>query len=441
MKPDLKYKLLTFGCQMNEYDSEVIASAVESLGGIPVETEEDADVILFNTCCVRKKADNKVYGRLGRYKELKKENPDLIIVVTGCLAQKDGRQLLRRFPHVDIVLGTHNLQELVPLIQKAGGSSSVAMVDEEGAQFLSPAPRKSGLTGYIPISIGCDCYCTYCIVPYVRGRLKSRPLRQVVAEAEKLVKEGFKEIFLLGQNVNTYGFDLEDKPTFTMLLEEINRIEGVRRIRFTSPHPKDFSPELIKAVGRLENLCECVHLPLQSGSDRILKLMNRKYDRQRYREIVQALREEEPNLSFSTDIIAGFPGETAEDFEESLEFIREMQFDQAFMFAYSLRDGTAAATMPDQVPHDEKMERLNRLIAMQNDISRAKNEKKVGNVVECLVECVSKKDGTRVTGRTRSNRVVNFSGDESMVGSFVNVKLLEAYTWGWMGERIIDNGQ
>ena len=436
MKPDLKYKLLTFGCQMNEYDSEVIASLVESLGGVPVEKEEDADIILFNTCCVRKKADSKVYGRLGKYKELKRENPDLIIVVTGCLAQKDGAEMIKRFPHVDIVLGTHNLQELVPLLQEAGESGSVTRVDEEGAQFLNPAPRKQGLTGYIPISIGCDCFCTYCIVPYVRGRLKSRPLSQVVAEAEKLVKEGFKEIFLLGQNVNTYGFDLEDKPTFTTLLNEINNIEGVRRIRFTSPHPKDFSPELIKAIGSLENVCECVHLPLQSGSDRVLKLMNRKYDRQRYREIVRALREEEPTLSFSTDIIAGFPGETAEDFEESLEFIKEMQFDQAFMFAYSLRDGTAAATMPNHVPHDEKMERLNRLIQMQNDISRAKNETKVGNVVECLVECVSKKNDSRVTGRTRSNRVVNFPGDESMVGDFVDVKLIEAFTWGWMGEKV-----
>lgn len=436
MKSDLKYKLLTFGCQMNEYDSEVIASSVESLGGIPVEKEEDADVILFNTCCVRKKADSKVYGRLGKYKELKRENPNLIIVITGCLAQKDGKELIQRFPHVDIVLGTHNLQELVPLLREAGASGPVAMVDEEGAQFLTPAPRKRGLTGYIPISIGCDCFCTYCIVPYVRGRLKSRPLRQVVAEAEKLVKEGFKEIFLLGQNVNTYGFDLEDKPTFTMLLKEINNIEGVRRIRFTSPHPKDFSPELIKAMGSLKNLCECVHLPLQSGSDKVLKLMNRKYDRQRYREIVRALREEEPALSFSTDIIVGFPGETAEDFEESLEFIKEMQFDQAFMFAYSLRDGTAAATMPDHVPHDEKMDRLNRLIQIQNDISRAKNVLKVGNVVECLVECVSKKNDSRVTGRTRSNRVVNFSGDESMVGDFVDVKLMEAFTWGWMGERV-----
>lgn len=436
MKSDLKYKLITFGCQMNEYDSEVIASAVESLGAIPVDKEEDADIILFNTCCVRKKADSKVYGRLGRYKELKRENPNLIIAVTGCLAQKDGKAMIRRFPHVDIVLGTHNLQDLVPLLRKAAESHSVALVDEEGAQFLNPIPRKAGLTGYIPISIGCDCFCTYCIVPYVRGRLKSRPLLQVVMEAERLVQEGFKEIFLLGQNVNTYGFDLEDKPTFTTLLKEINNIEGVRRIRFTSPHPKDFSPELIEAVGNLKNLCENIHLPLQSGSDKVLKLMNRKYDRQRYREIVLALREAEPSLSLSTDIIAGFPGETAEDFEESLEFIKEMQFDQAFMFAYSLRDGTAAASMPDHVPHEEKMDRLNRLIAMQNDISRAKNEEKVGKVMECLVECVSKKDGSRVTGRTRTNRVVNLDGDESMVGEFVNVKLAKAFTWGWMGERV-----
>jgi len=438
MKIGLKYKLLTYGCQMNEYDSEVIAGAVESMGAMPIEMAADADIILFNTCCVRKNADNKVYGRLGQYKKLKNENPDLVIVVTGCLAQKDGESMLKRFPQVDLVIGTHNLHELVPLLEQVLQGKHIARVDDRGARFLNPVERKDNITGYIPISIGCDCFCTFCIVPYVRGRLKSRPPHEILAETERLVSLGFKEIFLLGQNVNTYGFDLPDKPTFTELLGQVNNVNGVRRIRFTSPHPKDFSLELIESLGEMKNVCESVHLPLQSGNDRVLKLMNRKYTTKRYREIMEGLRKSVPDIAISTDIIVGFPGETVENFEESLEFIKRAQFDQAFMFAYSLRDGTAAAKMPDHIPHDEKMERLYRLIEMQNDITRAKNEKLVGQTVECLVERVSKKNVNRMTGRTRRNRTVNFPGDEKMIGEFVHVRLTKAYTWGFLGEMTSD---
>ncbi|MCD4783965.1 MAG: tRNA (N6-isopentenyl adenosine(37)-C2)-methylthiotransferase MiaB [Candidatus Eremiobacteraeota bacterium] len=433
MNKEIKYKLLTYGCQMNDYDSEVISSLVESTGAYPVEKPEDADIIIFNTCCVRESADNKVYGRLGQYKILKKENPNLLIVVAGCLAEKDGEKMIKKFPQVDLVVGPRNAYRIVSLIEQAK-KKKIVCLNQDDAVFLNPLSRSGNITGYIPVSVGCDCFCTYCIVPYVRGRLKSRPAGEIVAEAERLVKQGFGEIFLLGQNVNSYGFDLPGKPTFAELLEKINGIDGIRRIRFVSPHPKDFHPDLIKAVGKLENVCKSVHLPMQSGSNRILKLMNRKYDREQYLKIIHGLRKEVPEIALSTDIIVGFPGETNEDFEETLDIVRDVQFDLAFMFAYSPRDGTAAAKIPDQVPHDEKMNHLYRLIEMQNDISRAKNEKFVGQVLECLVESLSKKDPTKLTGRTERNRVVNFTGDKSLIGEFVNVKLTSAFTWGWIGE-------
>lgn len=421
---------------MNEYDSEVIAGAVESMGGIPVERDEEADMIVYNTCCVRKNADNKVYGRIGQQKHLKEQNPDLMIIVTGCLAQKDGEEMLRRFPQVDLVVGTHNLQDLIPLIEEAREKGRTARIDKDGAAFLNPQVRKGNVTAFIPVSIGCDCYCTYCIVPYVRGRLKSRPLEEIVLEAERMTALGFKEIFLLGQNVNTYGFDLPGTPSFSCLLKEIDGIKGVNRIRFTSPHPKDFPQELISAVAELPSVCESVHLPLQSGSDRVLKLMNRKYDTKRYRQIVEGLRRESPGIAISTDLIVGFPGETDEDFRDSMEFIREMQYDQAFMFAYSLRDGTAAAKMPGHLTQEAKLDRLHQLIEMQNDISRAKNESMVGMTKECLVERVSKKDSGMVTGRTRGNQVVNFPGNENMIGGLHMTRLVKAYTWGFMGEPL-----
>jgi tRNA-2-methylthio-N6-dimethylallyladenosine synthase len=429
-----KYKLLTYGCQMNEYDSEVISAAMESAGVQSTDNDEEADVIIFNTCCVRNNADVKVYGRLGQYKALKVKKPDLLLVVCGCLAQKDKDELRRKFPQVDLVLGTHNLRDLVPLIEEVRAKGPVIKVSEDGAEFLNPVVRRSGVTAFVPISIGCDCFCTFCIVPYVRGRLKSRPMQEVIDEASSLVKQGFGEIFLLGQNVNTYGADLPEKPTFNMLLQEMNSIDGMKRIRFTSPHPKDFPPQLIEDLGKLDKVCESVHLPLQAGSDTVLKRMNRKYDTGRYLQIVEDLRKSVPGIALSTDLIVGFPGETEEEFEEGLEFIRKIEFDQAFMFAYSIREGTAAAKMPGHLPNEVKMERLYKLIEMQNNITRQKNEMQVNSIVEILVEGVSKKDPGRVTGRTRTNKVVNVPGDESMIGKFYSSKITKAYTWGFMGE-------
>lgn len=421
---------------MNEYDSEVIASVLDDMGGAPVERDEDADIIVLNTCCVRKTADNKVYGRLGQYKQLKDERPDCMIIVAGCLAQKDKDSLAKRYPHVDLVLGTHNLRELPRLIEDLRGSKTVVRADDEGAAFLSPSVRKGSTSAYIPISIGCDCFCTYCIVPYVRGRLQSRPMEDILIEAEKLVAQGFIEIFLLGQNVNNYGFDLPGQPKFWELLEKLDAIKGISRIRFTSPHPKDFPPQLVKAVADLPSVCECVHLPLQAGSNRVLKLMNRKYTREQYLDIIKDLRAKIPGVAISTDLIVGFPGETEEDFEEGLEFVRQIEYDQAFMFAYSLRDGTAAEKMPGHLEQDVKMNRLYKLIDMQNDISRKLNIAQEGKIEECLVEAVSKKDVNKVTGRTRTNRVVNFEGSEQLIGSLVKVKLLKAFTWGLTGEMV-----
>ncbi len=436
MLKGLKYKLITYGCQMNEYDSEFISSILESHGCIPVEHDEDADIIILNTCCVRDTADQKVYGRLGQYKNLKRKKPNLTLVVCGCLAQKDKAKLQNRFPHVDLVLGTQNLHEIVPAIEEARVSRLVLKVDEEGATFLTPVVRKNPVRAYITISIGCDCFCSFCIVPYVRGRLKSRPLEDVLKEARDAASKGYKEIFLLGQNVNTYGDDLPHKPTFAYLLEKLNEIDGIQRIRFTSPHPKDFSKDLIEALGKLDKVCEWVHLPLQSGSDTVLKRMNRKYDTKRFKEIVDGLRSSIDGVAISTDIIVGFPCETDEEFEESLSFIKSIEFDQAFMFAYSIRSGTAAAKMKNQIPKEIKMARLYRLIDLQNEITRRKNESEVGREVEVLVESISKKKSDVVTGRTRTNKVVNFKGDESLIGKLVWVKLKKAYTWGFMGEMM-----
>jgi tRNA-2-methylthio-N6-dimethylallyladenosine synthase len=431
----LKYKLLTYGCQMNEYDSEVIAAAVESMGAQSTDDEHEADLIIFNTCCVRNNADVKVYGRLGQYRHLKEKNPNLSIIVCGCLAQKDREEMAKRFPQVDLVLGTHNLRDLIPLIEEVRAKGPIVRVDDDGAEFLNPSTRKDGMTAYIPISIGCDCFCTYCIVPYVRGKLKSRPFDEIITESEKLAEQGFREIFLLGQNVNTYGGDLPDKPTFTELLTRINEVKGITRIRFTSPHPKDFQQDLIESLGKLKNVCESVHLPLQAGSDTVLKRMNRRYDKKKYLEIVKGLRNSVPGIALSTDLIVGFPGETDEEFEEGLAFISEVGFDQAFMFAYSPREGTAAAKMPD-LSEDVKMNRLYKLIEMQNNITRAKNEKQVGRTVEVLVESISRKNPDRVTGRTRTNKVVNFQGNESDISTFLNVKLTEGFTWGFIGEKV-----
>lgn len=427
------YYLVTYGCQKNEYDSEVIAALVEALGFRPVESADDAALIILNTCCVRDNADQKVYGRVGQYKRLKDRNPELILIVTGCLAQKDGEALVRRFSYLDAVIGTHNLDRLQEVILKRNRRHHV-LCRLKGPEFdLLPVKRTSSFTGLIPISEGCDCRCTFCIIPSVRGDLKSRSPESILKDVRHFVSTGGVEVTLLGQNVNSYGKDSGGSIDFADLLKEVNAVEGLRRIRFKSPHPEGFTEDFVKRMSELEKVCRHVHLPLQSGDDTILRRMGRRYTTARYRESLLALRRYMPDISVTTDIIVGFPGETEEQFENTMNFIKELQFDGAFMFAYSEREGTAAVKIGRSVPPEQRMARLYRLIELQNEICLCRNRQYEGSVEEVLVESVSKKKKAFLTGRTGRNKVVNFEGEESRIGEIFQVTLTHAYTWGFLG--------
>ncbi|NDD29167.1 MAG: tRNA (N6-isopentenyl adenosine(37)-C2)-methylthiotransferase MiaB [Proteobacteria bacterium] len=431
-----KYFLATYGCQMNVYDSEVISATMEGLSCYPVETASDADVIIFNTCCVRENADNKVYGRLGEFKPLKQQNKDLTIVVAGCLAQKDGEQLRERFPQVDLVLGTHNLRDLrAQLLDIAETRKPRVHVEQGVADLDLEARRSSTFQAWVPISVGCDEYCTFCIVPFVRGRMRSRPVASVRHEVKKLADQGFLEVTLLGQNVNAYGDDLDPRVDFADLLLALADIEKVKRLRFTSPHPRNFSTRVLDAMAQIPMVCEHVHLPLQAGDDAVLRRMNRPYTRDRFIELAEEIRARIPGVAISTDIIVGFAGETEAQFENTLDLVRRVQFDHAYMFAYSERAGTPAMKIKDHLPEEVRMDRLYRLIREQNDITLRRNQALEGQVQEVLVEGPSKKDPTHMTGRTRQGRVVNFPGGEDLVGRLIDVRLTRGYTWGLMGER------
>ncbi len=434
----LKYHILTLGCQKNEYDSQVIAGLIASAGYTEPAEIENADLIVLNTCCIRNKADVKVYGRLGQYADLKLQNPNLIIVVAGCLAQKDGKRLLSRFRHVNLVIGTRNL-ELLPhyLEETARTGKRRFLCDMKDMNFEHlPVLRDSSCCAWIPISEGCDCHCTYCIVPFVRGTMVSRTPENILDDVREFVSSGGLEITLLGQNVNAYGKDNPAFGNFASLLTAINGIEGLKRIRFTSPHPANFGEDFIRTMASLDKVCEHVHLPLQSGDDLVLRRMGRNYTTQDFKSIVEMLRKYIPGIAITTDIIVGFPGETAAQFENTLSFIKEIRLDGAFMFAYSEREGTAAVKMKDSVPHNDRMERLNLLIKVQNEITMSKHVSAEGSVVEVLPETVSRKNSDFLTGKTRTRAVVNFAGLPEMVGKMTNVKLLKGYTWGFMGEGV-----
>ncbi|MHB2020432.1 MAG: tRNA (N6-isopentenyl adenosine(37)-C2)-methylthiotransferase MiaB [Candidatus Xenobia bacterium] len=429
------FHITTFGCQMNEFDSEVLAAGLEALGCYPVEDHHEADIVVFNTCCVRENADLKVYGRLGELKEHRKRNPKGMVIVSGCLAQKDAKAMQDRFPQVDLVLGTHNLRRLGDAVSEFAETGRKQMlVKWGGADLELEAARRGQITANVPVSMGCDEFCTFCIVPFVRGRLKSRPIENIANEVRHLGRKGYQEIMLLGQNVNTYGFDLTPAADFADLLWALDGIEGVGRIRFTSPHPKNFSQKVLDAIAAIPSVVEHIHLPLQAGDDSVLHRMRRPYSRASYIELVERIRQTIPNVGLTTDVIVGFPGETEEQFENTLELIRQVRFDNAFMFAYSPRQGTAAARMTDQVDEDAKYARLYRLIETQNAITVEKNRQQIGRVVEVLVEGPSKKDASRLTGRTRTNKVVHFVADESLIGRLTEVRLTEAWLWGFQGE-------
>ena len=426
-----KYLIRTFGCQMNEHDSERIGGLLLSDGMSPTDDASDARVIVLNTCAIRENADNKLYGNLGHLKPLKDRRPDLKIVVAGCLAQKDQGLIQRKAPWVDVVIGTHALPHLLELLRRAEVEGPQMDVREYTETFPSalPAARADDIRAWVSVAVGCDNGCTFCIVPLVRGPQRSRSIGDILAEVQDLTSRGVIEVTLLGQNVNTYGRDLTvpgsaRQPLFAHLLREVDGVEGIRRIRFTSPHPHDFTPDVIDAMAECEHVCEHIHFPLQSGSDRILRAMQRSYRRERYLDWLARIRGAVPGIAVSTDIIVGFPGETERDFEDTLDVVERASFDSAYMFQYSPRPGTRAATMDDQVPKDVVQERFDRLLVLQEQVCLEKNRAQVGRTFEVLVEGEGKRDGS-TQARTRTNRIVHLAAPLER-GTFAHVRVIAA---------------
>lgn len=437
---DKKYLLITLGCQMNEHDSEVIAAMLEGSGYCPAESPEEADLIIINTCAVRKKPEDKVASLLGKYAVLKEKNNELIIAVGGCMAQQEELALYikERFHHVNLVFGTHALPRLPLLIEQAKSSRETIVEISENYNDRESLPiiHSSNFKAWLPVIYGCNNFCSYCVVPFVRGRERSRDFDDILKEAKALAEKGYLEITLLGQNVNSYGKDLKTGYTFADLLNEINDIDGLKRIRFMTSNPRDLSPNLIKTVQQGDKICEHFHLPVQSGSNRILQMMKRSYTRENYLMLADEIREMIPNASITTDIIIGFPGEKEEDFTDTLELLKTVRFDNAFSFLYSPRINTAAANIEDKLTHREKEERLQRLNEVQHEISRNINLDLSDRIVEILVEGPSKNNPELQTGRTRTNKLVHFTGPEDLTAKLVNVKITEARTWNLVGELI-----
>ena len=426
-------KFLTYGCQMNFSDAERMEGELAKLGYQSVEEMDQADLIIINTCCVRETAEDKVYGKIGEIKALKRRNPDLILGITGCMAQKEGEKLIKRAPHIDFVLGTNKIHEVVSTIQKLETANVKHVVDTELRESEMPEDvaiqRNTALSAWIPIMYGCNNFCTYCIVPYVRGRERSRLPEDIVREVQEAVAQGYKEVTLLGQNVNSYGKD-HKKATFAQLLEMVDKVEGIQRVRYMTSHPKDLSNEVIEVIKNSKHICRHFHLPVQYGSNRILKAMNRVYTVEQYRDLVARIRAAVPESSLTTDLIVGFPGETEEDFQQLMTFIEEIRYDQAYTFIYSKRSGTPAAEMDNQVEDAVKHQRLNRLMEMQNSISLEINQQLVGRTLEVMVEGPSHTDDRVWNGRTDTIKLVlwQYTGKEKP-GDLVKVKIQQAQTW------------
>jgi tRNA-2-methylthio-N6-dimethylallyladenosine synthase len=438
-----KYLIRTFGCQMNEHDSERIGGVLMADGMTPTDTVDDARVIVLNTCAIRENADNKLYGNLGHLKPLKERRPDLRIVVAGCLAQKDQGLIQRKAPWVDVVVGTHALPHLLDLLRRADVEGPQMDVREYTETFPSalPAARHDPHRAWVSIAVGCDNACTFCIVPLVRGAQRSRPLGDILAEVQGLAARGVVEVTLLGQNVNTYGRDLtvpgtSRRPLFGRLLREVDRVDGIRRIRFTSPHPHDFTPDVIEAMAECDTVCEHIHFPLQSGSDPVLRAMQRSYRRERYLDWLGRIRDAIPGIAISTDIIVGFPGETEDDFLATLDVVERARFDSAYTFQYSPRPGTRAAGMPDQLPKDVVQERFDRLVGLQEGISLARNRAQIGRTVEVLVEGNGKRGGS-TQARTRTNRIVHLP-EPVDAGAFVHARITDAAAHHLSGEVVAE---
>jgi len=431
-----KAYIKTYGCQMNEYDSEVMAGLLTKDHYQLTSKPEEADLIILNTCYVREKVKQKIYSKLGEIKKLKEKNPHLILGVCGCVAQRKPKEVLQQAPYVDFILGTFNFYRL-PLVVRRVRESGERIVDVEERETIPeklPKLRKNRFSAYVPIMRGCDNFCTYCNVPYVRGRERSRLPEDILREVEELSCQGYKEVTLLGQNVNSYGKGLENRLDFADLLTRINCIEGIERIRFTTSHPKDITDKLIQRMRDLDKVCEHLHLPVQAGSNKVLKRMRRGYTKERYLELVDKIRKAIPQISLTTDIIVGFPGESEQDFQETLDLVRKVEFDGAFTFCYSRIKGTEAAEFEDQLPEEVKKERLRRLIQLQRQILEKRNKSLVGQKFEVLVEGLSKKSSDELQGRTRTNKVVVFKGSPDLVGKLVQVKIVDSSQWALRGE-------
>lgn len=439
------YFILTTGCQMNAHDSEKLAGMLESMGYSPSQSEESADFVIYNTCCIRENAEEKVYGRLGRLKYYKSKNKNMKIALCGCMTQQDIvlQKLRSSYKYVDIVFGTFNLYKLPELLYRSlHQSGTIFDIWKTEGEIIEDIPTlyKSKYQASVNIMFGCENFCSYCIVPYVRGKERSRLPKDIINEVQKLVQNGVKEIMFLGQNVNSYGKNLQNPISFAQLLHQLNEIEGLERIRFMTSHPKDLSDELIETIRDCKKVCNYIHLPIQSGSTEILKRMNRRYTKQNYLDLVKKLRAAVPDITISTDIIVGFPGETEEDFQQTLEVVREVEYCTAFTFIYSKRSGTPAAVMENQVPEDVVKDRFNRLLEVLNPIVEQVHRRQIGTTVDVLVEEVSKQNSAILTGRAENNTLVHFEGKKDLIGSIVPVKIVNSKTFYVIGERIDTSG-
>jgi tRNA-2-methylthio-N6-dimethylallyladenosine synthase len=439
------YSILTWGCQMNEDDSAQMALMLEGQGYARAERVEDAAVVLLNTCSVRAKPERKVYSKLGELREMKALNPKMVIGVCGCMAQKEAPEIRRRAPYVDLVIGTGQIDRLPALVarvqEERGAIVATDLPDRKDRQDKATPLRMLGgtqpkLKSFVSISYGCDKFCTFCIVPITRGKERSRPADDIVLEVERLASLGTKEVTLLGQTVNSYGKFLDDPCSFARLLQRLDAIEGIERIRYTSPYPKDFHDDVIEAIAILPKVCEQVHLPIQVADDNLLRRMHRGYTLDQYREIVWKLRTRVPHIALTTDLMLGFPGETEEEVENTLRFVAETRYDSAFMFAYSPREGTKAAVMDAQIPEAIKLERLKRLIALQNQITDEINHSQIGQVYEVLVEGRSPKDPNKWSGQNRQGKTINFPAGRDLAGQLVRVRAVQSHIWGFTGELV-----
>ena len=447
---NMTFCVRTFGCQMNKHDSERISGMLEGLGGLMVETVEEADILVYMTCCVREAADTRLYGQVASLKNvpLRDDSPlkKRIIAVGGCIGQRDGEELTKKLPHLDVVFGTHNLASLPRLLQgviEEGGHQVEVLDASTSFPTELPTAREHSWAAWLPITIGCNNFCTYCIVPYVRGREKSRPIEDIVAEAERYVAAGVKEITLLGQNVNSYGRDLYGNPRFAQILDALDQT-GIERLRFATSHPKDLSDEVIAKFGKLRSLMPALHLPAQSGSDAVLKAMNRRYTSAHYLQLIDKLRDACPDIALSTDIIVGFPGETEQDFEDTARLVDTVGYHQVFTFIYSKREGTPAAKMVDNTPHEVIQQRFDRLVDIVQKHAYEKNQLDLGRTVPVLVEGTSKRDNLLIAGKSPKNQTVHAPlpkgvSADALAGSTVNVKVDEAKTW-YLSGTIVDNG-